>query len=166
METAVAVRVTCSDSCHSSWQTHMLSPAPVICPHTNPAFRLATNLLSTALLTRVLFDPLFLVSKVSAERGRAGVRQKGKRITSHCQDMISRHLINQKYSNLSQNARLSVSLKELIKGRGQKRGPAEAFKLRSVSPSLSLRGIRPACITDSLQSLWSSIKCGLVAWRS
>lgn len=57
----------------------MLSPALVICAPTNPAFRFATNLLSTALLTRLLFHPLLFVSKASADRGRAGIWEKGKR---------------------------------------------------------------------------------------
>lgn len=57
----------------------MLGPAPVIRTPTNPAFRFATNLLSTALLAALLFQPLLIISEVSADRGRTGICQKGKR---------------------------------------------------------------------------------------
>lgn len=59
----------------------MPGPAPVIRAPTNPAFRFAANLLSAALLTRLLLQPLLLVSKASADRGRTGTWQKGKRDT-------------------------------------------------------------------------------------
>lgn len=54
--------------------------------------------------------------------------------------MVQRAVINQKYSNMSKQARPSVNLKELIKRRGQQKGPAETFasQLRTASPSVSL----------------------------
>lgn len=59
----------------------MPGPAPAIRTPTNPAFRFATTLLSAALLTRLLFQPLLLVSKASADSERTGIWQKGKRDT-------------------------------------------------------------------------------------
>lgn len=52
--------ICCHEDCGScqnngGGQTNMVGPAPVIHTLTNPAFRFTTNLLSTALLTRLLF---------------------------------------------------------------------------------------------------------------
>ena len=54
--------------------------------------------------------------------------------------MVQRLLLIKKYSNMSEQARPTVKLKELIRGEGQQRRPAEAFasQLRTASPSLSL----------------------------
>lgn len=75
--------------------------------------------------------------------------EKVKRDTLVSHSMVQR-LINQKYSNVSEQARPSVKLKELIKGRGQQRGPAEAFASQLRTAAVSMRN--KTCLHHRLTS--------------
>lgn len=155
-----AVRRTGSDVCHRARQNQSFGSTSVIHAPTNAAFRFPPNLLSTALLAKVLFNLCFHFYTCILSRQHAQISSQGTR----GQPGLSEKGYYSKIFKYELPTRAQISVKELIKQRGQQRTSWDP-ELRTASLLVSLRGTRAACITDWLQSLWSSIKNGLVAWR-